>query len=87
MRQMSTIRFDVMFDYAVCLEPGKAYDIVSLIKGPSSWYVFGGENMTRFKESSFHLVVQLLLVMKLMLAMASFLHLFSAQCSTFFKIP
>ena len=46
-----------------------------------------GENMTRFKESSFHLVVQLLLVMKLMLAMASFLHLFSAQCSTFFKIP
>ena len=35
-------RFDVMFDHPVCLEPGKAYDIVSLIKGPSSWYVFGG---------------------------------------------
>ena len=27
-------RFDVMFDHPVCLEPGKAYDIVSLIKGP-----------------------------------------------------
>ena len=35
-------KFDVMFDHPVCLEPGKAYDIVSLIKGPSSWYVFGG---------------------------------------------
>ena len=28
--------FDVMFDHPVCLEKGKAYDIVSLIKGPPS---------------------------------------------------
>ena len=35
--------FDVMFDHPVCLERGKAYDIVSLIKGPPSWYMTNGK--------------------------------------------
>ena len=35
--------FDVMFDPPVFLEKGKAYDIVSLIKGPPSWYVTDGK--------------------------------------------
>ena len=36
--------FDVMFDHPVCLERGKTYDIVSLIKGPSSWRLIKGKN-------------------------------------------
>ncbi|CAH3030311.1 unnamed protein product [Porites evermanni] len=36
--------FDVMFDHPVCLEQGKTYEIVSLIKGPSSWRVIKGKN-------------------------------------------
>ena len=34
--------FDVMFDRSVCLEQGKMYEIVSLIKGPLSWNVTNG---------------------------------------------
>ena len=37
--------FDVMFDHPLCLEQGKTYEIVSLIKGPSSW------RLTKGKES------------------------------------
>ena len=36
--------FDVMFDHPVCLSVGKTYEIVSLIKGPSSWRVIEGKN-------------------------------------------
>ena len=36
--------FDVMFDRPVCLEQGKRYEIVSLIKGPKSWHVMRGKN-------------------------------------------
>ena len=35
--------FDVMFDHPVFLEKGKAYDIVSLIKGPPSLYGTDGK--------------------------------------------
>ena len=35
--------FDVMFDHPVFLEKGKAYDIVSLIKGPPSLYLTDGK--------------------------------------------
>ena len=35
--------FDVMFDHPVCLEQGKKYEIVSLIKGLSSWRVTNGK--------------------------------------------
>ena len=35
--------FDVMFDQPICLEAGKTYEIVSLIKGPLSWYVTEGK--------------------------------------------
>ena len=35
--------FDVMFDHSVSLERGKTYEIVSLIKGPSSWRVISGK--------------------------------------------
>ena len=35
--------FDVMFDHPVSLERGKTYEIVSLIKGPSSWRVISGK--------------------------------------------
>ena len=35
--------FDVMFDHSVSLERGKTYEIVSLIKGPSSWRVINGK--------------------------------------------
>ena len=34
--------FDVMFDQPICLEAGKAYEIVCLIKGPVSWHVTEG---------------------------------------------
>ena len=74
--------FDVMFDHPVCLERGKKYEIISLIKGPPSWYVTdAGKNLTRFKKSSFHLAIQLLLIMELTTNLASFLYLFSAHCS------
>jgi len=33
--------FDVQFDRPVCLKENKEYKLVSLIKGPMSWY--GGE--------------------------------------------
>ena len=36
--------FDVMFHHPVCLDVGKTYEIVSLIKGPSSWRVIEGKN-------------------------------------------
>ena len=35
--------FDVMFDHPVCLEKGKVYDFVSLIKGPPSLFVTNGK--------------------------------------------
>ena len=35
--------FDVMFDQPICLEAGKAYEIVSLIKGPLWWHVTKGK--------------------------------------------
>jgi len=35
--------FDVQFDRPVCLEKSKLYKLVSLISGPLSWYVEGGE--------------------------------------------
>ena len=36
--------FDVLFDHPVCLEANKQYRVVSLIKGPKSW--FGQEGQT-----------------------------------------
>ena len=35
--------FDVLFDRPVCLEANKQYTLVSLIKGPKSWYGLGGQ--------------------------------------------
>ena len=35
--------FDVQFDRPVCLEENKEYELVSLIKGPRSWYGEGGK--------------------------------------------
>ena len=34
--------FDVQFDCPVCLQENKKYKLVSLIKGPNSWYGDGG---------------------------------------------
>ena len=39
--------FDVMFDPPIRLEAHESYRLVSLIKGPSSWY--GGEGVTSLK--------------------------------------
>jgi len=35
--------FDVFFDHPVSLEGDRTYKIVSLIKGPNSWYGVGGK--------------------------------------------
>ena len=45
--------FDVMFDHPVCLEQGKTYEIVSLIKGPPSWRVMQGKNSYEVKGIQF----------------------------------
>ena len=45
--------FDVMFDHPVCLEQGKTYEIVSLIKGPPSWRVIDGKNLVEVKGIHF----------------------------------
>ena len=45
--------FDVMFDHPVCLERGKKYEIISLIKGPPSWYVTDGKESDEVQEIQF----------------------------------
>ena len=45
--------FDVMFDRPVCLEQGKTYEIVSLIKGPLSWNVTNGNESDEVQEIQF----------------------------------
>ena len=47
--------FDVMFDQPICLEASKAYDIVSLIKGPHSWHVTRGEKSVEVQGIQFSL--------------------------------
>ena len=45
--------FDVMFDHPVSLERGKAYEIVSLIKGSSSWRVAQGKMLDKVQGIQF----------------------------------
>ena len=45
--------FDVMFDHPVSLERGKAYEIVSLIKGSSSWRVAQGKILDKVQGIQF----------------------------------
>lgn len=50
--------FDVLFNYPVRLKAGKAYKIISLIKGPRSWYGEEGKrsvecNQVQFTFSTF----------------------------------
>ena len=45
--------FDVMFDHPVCLEQGKTYQIVSLIKGPLSWSVTYGKESDKVQGIQF----------------------------------
>ena len=47
--------FDVMFDQPICLEANKAYDIVSLIKGPHSWHVTRGKKSVEVQGIQFSL--------------------------------
>ena len=47
--------FDVMFDQPLCLEADKAYEIVSLIKGPLSWYVTKGKESDEVEGIQFSL--------------------------------
>ena len=47
--------FDVMFDQPICLEADKAYEIVSLIKGPLSWYVTKGKESDEVEGIQFSL--------------------------------
>ena len=47
--------FDVMFDQPICLEVGKAYEIVSLIRGPLSWYVAKGKESDEIQGIQFSL--------------------------------
>ena len=47
--------FDVMFDQPICLEASKAYDIVSLIKGPHSWHVTRGKKSDEVQGIQFSL--------------------------------
>ena len=48
--------FDVMFDHPVCLEQGKKYEIVSLIKGPSSWRVTNGKESDEVQGIQFSFI-------------------------------
>ena len=47
--------FDVMFDQPICLEVDKAYEIVSLIRGPLSWYVAKGKESDEIQGIQFSL--------------------------------
>ena len=47
--------FDVMFDQPIYLEAGKAYEIVSLIRGPLSWYVAKGKESDEIQGIQFSL--------------------------------
>ena len=44
-----------MFDQPICLEADKAYEIVSLIKGPLSWYVTKGKESDEVEGIQFSL--------------------------------
>ena len=48
--------FDVMFDHPVCLEQGKMYETVSLIKGPLSWSVTNGKNSDEVQGIQFSFI-------------------------------
>ena len=48
--------FDVMFDHPVCLEQGKKYEIVSLIKGLSSWRVTNGKESDEVQGIQFSFI-------------------------------
>ena len=48
--------FDVMFDHPVCLEQGKTYEIVSLIKGPLSWSVTNGKESDEVQGIQFSFI-------------------------------
>ena len=48
--------FDVMFDHPVCLEQGKTYETVSLIKGPSSWRVTKGKESDEVQGIQFSFI-------------------------------
>ena len=45
-----------MFDHPVCLEQGKTYEIVSLIKGPSSWRVTNGKESDEVQGIQFSFI-------------------------------
>ena len=45
--------FDVQFDRPVCLVENKEYQLVSLIKGPSSWYGQQGKTSVECKRVLF----------------------------------
>ena len=47
--------FDVMFDQPICLEASKAYEIVSLMKGPVSWHVTKGKESDEVEGIQFTL--------------------------------
>ena len=48
--------FDVMFDHPVCLEQGKTYEIVSLMKGPLSWSVTNGKESDEVQGIQFSFI-------------------------------
>ena len=48
--------FDVMFDHPVCLEQGKKYETVSLIKGPPSWRVTNGKESDEVQGIQFSFI-------------------------------
>ena len=48
--------FDVMFDHPVCLEQGKTYETVSLIKGPLSWSVTNGKKSDEVQGVQFSFI-------------------------------
>ena len=45
--------FDVLFDRPVCLVENKEYELVSLIKGPVSWYGEEGQNTVEYEGVQF----------------------------------
>ena len=47
--------FDVMFAQPICLEADKAYEIVSLIRGPHSWHVTKGKESDEVQGIQFSL--------------------------------
>jgi len=46
--------FDVQFDHPVCLVENKEYELVSLIRGPSSWYGGEGQETVDCQEVQFN---------------------------------